>query len=278
MQAFFAFLYRIRAFLLFVVLEVIAIVWMGQGNSYHSYVLRQWGREFSGFVQTQVADVYAFFHLKQDHRMLLQENSRLRSELWQAYTHINQLEALRHLPQDSLLRTRYELVDANVISNQTQFTTNYFLINKGSRAGVAPGMGVISSTGVAGKVVKCSPHYAVVLSLLSTKFGVSAYLPRVGHESFVRWEGRNPQYAVLKDIPQPVKVSRGDSVFTSNFSRIFPKNLLVGTVVEVKDIPGSTYHDVIVKLSTDFRQLRYVYVLKEKDKEEIDRLTEGINF
>lgn len=278
MQALFAFLYRIRAFLLFILLEAIAIVWMGQGNSYRSYVLRQWGREFSGLVHSQIAALYGYFHLKQDHRLLLQENSRLREELWQAYARLNRLEALKNTPADSLLRARYELIDAQVIGNQLNMTTNYFLINKGSAAGIAPGMGVISPTGVAGKVVKCSAHYSVVLSLLSTNFGVSAYLPRLEHESYVRWDGKSPQYAALKDVPKPIKVSRGDSVFTSNFSRLFPKDIPVGTVVEVKDIPGSTYRDVIVKLSTDFRQLRYVYVLKEVDKEEIDRLTEGINF
>ncbi|GIV38216.1 MAG: cell shape-determining protein MreC [Thermonema sp.] len=278
MQALFAFLYRIRVFLLFLLLEAIAIVWMSQGNSYHSYVLRQWAREFSGFVQTQVAGVYAYFHLREDHQVLLQENSRLRQDLWHAYAQLNHLKALRHTPADSLLRDRYELVDAQVVGNQTHLSNNYFLINKGSQAGIAPGMGVIGPQGVAGKVVKCSPHYSVVLSLLSTNFGVSAYLPRLGHESYVRWDGKNARYAALKDVPKPVKVVRGDSVFTSNFSRLFPEGLLIGIVTEVKDIPGSTYRDVMVKLSTDFRQLRYVYVLKETDKEEIDSLTEGINF
>ena len=79
--------------------------------------------------------------------------------------------------------------------------------------------------------------------------------------------------AVFKSIcikHVPVKV--GDTIITSGYSQIFPRNVLIGTVKSVKSYPEKTFMDVTVKLSTDFGNLGYVYIAKNMRKQEIQLL------
>lgn len=271
MQGFLGFLYRYRAFLLFLLLELIAFVWMLQGKSQRSYTLRLGVRHVNGWIQQQAAAVYAFLRLKDDQRLLQEENRRLRQELWQAYTRINRLQAREDLSIADTDST-YQLIGAEVVSNQLQLSHNRFVINKGSRHGIEAGMGVISPQGVAGKVIRCSEHYAVVASLLDTDFGVPALIARLSHVSFVRWDGHSPKQLPLWDVPQPIRVEPGDTVVTPALSRLFPEGILIGVVESVSPAVGTTYHNIRLRPATDFSQLRYVYVVKLHHKHEIDEL------
>jgi rod shape-determining protein MreC len=71
------------------------------------------------------------------------------------------------------------------------------------------------------------------------------------------------------------KVKIGDTVVTSGFSNIFPKGIMVGVVDDFKSIPELYFYVVHVKLSTDFKNLRYVYVVSDLKKIEKAELQES---
>jgi cell shape-determining protein MreC len=47
---------------------------------------------------------------------------------------------------------------------------------------------------------------------------------------------------------------------------------MIGTIVEVKNAPGGTFLNVKVKLSSNFTNLRSVYITKNKQFNEIQQL------
>jgi rod shape-determining protein MreC len=72
----------------------------------------------------------------------------------------------------------------------------------------------------------------------------------------------------MKDIPLSIPVSIGDTVTTSGYNAFFPDAVMVGVVERINPQKTSIFHDIDVKLSTDFNTLSYVYVVKNKLQKE----------
>jgi rod shape-determining protein MreC len=134
-------------------------------------------------------------------------------------------------------------------------------------------------------VVKVSPHYSVVMSLLHKKSLVSAMFKKSGTFGTLTWGDKIPvrtnwsvgdyRYAILNQIPMSEKVKIGDTIVTSGYSTVFPKGIMVGIVNDFKSIPELYFYVVQVKLATDFKNLRYVYVVSDLKKIEKTELEES---
>ena len=75
----------------------------------------------------------------------------------------------------------------------------------------------------------------------------------------------------MREIPHHVVFSPGDTVFTSGYSSIFPPDIPVGITGESRIVNGSTY-EIEVKLFEDFGALRYVIVVENMGRDEMNRL------
>ena len=65
-----------------------------------------------------------------------------------------------------------------------------------------------------------------------------------------------------------MKISKGDAIVTSKYSAIFPEGISIGNIVDFKINPGDNFYTISVKLSTDFSNLSYVYVVNNLMKGE----------
>ena len=73
----------------------------------------------------------------------------------------------------------------------------------------------------------------------------------------------------MNSVEKYVPVAVGDSLVTNSFSNIFPEGISVGTVNRFeKDENKNFYTSIEVALSVDFSNLNYIYVVKDKLKEE----------
>jgi rod shape-determining protein MreC len=149
---------------------------------------------------------------------------------------------------------------ARVINNEVSNTDNYITINRGSEDGIKKNMAVISSSGAVGKVVSVSKHFSSVISVLSEKQPISAKL-HDGTFGPVVWEIGKPDVLIMKDVSQEVKIRRGDSVMTTNFS-FFPENILIGRVFKVELIKKNSMQRIYLHTAVNFRNLQYVYVVE----------------
>jgi rod shape-determining protein MreC len=154
-----------------------------------------------------------------------------------------------------------------VLNNSIFRQHNYITLDKGRSAGVKPEMGVISSEGIVGVVRGVSENFSSVISLLNSELSVSAKLKNSGYYGSFNWTGRDYRYGKLQDIPLHVDVSIGDTVITSGYSAIFPEGILVGFVEEYQE-KGGRFLELTVELSTDFKKLNNVYIVKNLLKEE----------
>ena len=64
-------------------------------------------------------------------------------------------------------------------------------------------------------------------------------------------------------------------MITSGFGGVFPEGYHIGVISEFR-LKGGNYYEIQVKLSTDFRKLNYVQVIRNLARNEIDSL-ENVN-
>jgi rod shape-determining protein MreC len=268
MQRIFLFLYRIRAFLLFVLLEAIAISLIVSNNSQQGSAFFNSSNELSGSVFQTQSNVVDYFSLSSVNKSLMEKNAQLLSEL----------EALRKpadsifIPLDSALFATMQFKGAKVINNSLRLSQNHLTINKGSNHGVKTGMGVINEQGVVGRVKSVSRNFSTIISLLHTELLVSSKIKSNDVFGSTKWDGLDPQQAKLMYVPRHVVVEIGDQVVTSGYNSIFPEGIPIGTVIEVKPGTDTNYLDITIKLDTDFSKISYVYLVESFQQQELDSL------
>jgi len=96
-----------------------------------------------------------------------------------------------------------------VVNNSTKYYKNFITINRGTDAGLEPGMAVISSGSVVGKIKSVSRHYAVLISLLNLDEQVSGMISARAISEPWQWEGNNSSAVNLKYIPRHVQPTVG---------------------------------------------------------------------
>src|SRR5699024_4176830 len=165
-----------------------------------------------------------------------------------------------------------------VISNNYTKSKNILTINKGANEGVHIDMGVVSSNGIVGIVNKVSKNYATVQSVLNTQSQINAKLKKTHHFGILVWEDiRDPYHANLIDIPRHTDFEIGDTIVTGGKSTIIPEGIPVGTIdsYELEEINNAFV--IRVKLFTDMTSLHSVYLIENKDYDEIITLEKETN-
>jgi rod shape-determining protein MreC len=148
-----------------------------------------------------------------------------------------------------------------VVNNNITGETNYLTLYRGSKQGAKVDMGVIGPGGIVGKVILVSDNYCRVMSLLNRNSKVSAMMKKGFYTGLVDWDGKDPRYVIMHNIPKSVKVKTGDTVMTSNLSGSYPPGIMIGTVAGFQGDPGSGFLEMKVKTSTDFYSLQYAYLV-----------------
>ena len=68
-----------------------------------------------------------------------------------------------------------------------------------------------------------------------------------------------------------MEFQQGDTVYTSGYSSIFPPDIPLGTTGDARIVNGATY-DINIDLLEDFGALRYVTIVENIGKSEIEKL------
>lgn len=273
MRHIFAFIWKHNFFFLFLVLEVVSLIFIANRSFYHRSVLSNVTDRFTGGVFTTWSGVTSYFSLKQENIRLANENARLQRILTKSEI---TSDTASFIVADTLYKQQYHYTVAKVIGNSTSRRDNYIMLNKGRKHGIQPDMAVISPDGVVGTVVSVSENFSWAMSMLNKHSRISARLGRINQMGTVVWDGGNPSVGTLQDIPAHVKVLPGDTITSSGFSYIFPEGIMVGTVEEIYIEEGAHFYTIYFRFSADMNSLRNVYLIKNLFREEQTELSKNV--
>lgn len=258
--------------MLFLLLMGISITLTIQSHSYHKSKVISSANFLSGGVYEKMNNVEEYFNLKTQNDELAKENARLKSLLFN-------LKDTTKLPEvDSIHGVKkIDIIISKVIKNSYSVHENYLTINSGAKQGIKTDMGVINSLGIVGVIDNTSDNYATVLSILSTSLKLPVKMKKTNHVGFLSWNGKNTGFMQLTDVPRLASVRKGDTIVTGQQSTIFPENINIGTVEKVYIDHETNFYTLDIRLFNDMTSLGYVYVIKNKDTEEIQKLEEKSN-
>lgn len=278
MRNVFLFIRKYSNFLLFLLLQIIALSFLFRYNKYHEAAFMNVAGEFTGRINQRYSKVEYYFRLKKINEQLAAENehlNQLRKENFES-TDGNKKSVLDTVQTDSVREIRkYTWMGATVVGSTVNTQVNFITIHLGSLQDVHPNMGVVSPQGIVGTVVNVSDNYASVMTLLHRQYKVVVKLKNGGDRGTVEWDGISPMFVTLKDIPKSAKIQIGDTVVTSPTSSLFPGNLTVGTIAEIVDDKSSNFYTLKIKPATNFFNIEYVYVIANSQYLEQKRLEDS---
>lgn len=267
MQQIINFVIRNKTFLLFLLLFVLSLALTIQSHSYHKSKFISSTNFLTGGIYNKASSIKAYFNLKKENEILVEENSRLKSLLYNYKILDENLTLI-----DSSFHENFKFKTATVIKNSYSHTKNYLTIDKGSNEGIKQDLGVITSKGIVGIIDNTTKNYSRVISILNTKSRINAQLKNSNHIGSLIWNTKSPEYVQLIDISKFAPVKVGDTIITGGQSSIFPKGIPIGTIATFAiDVNGDMY-TLNIKLFNDMTNIGHVFIITNSDTDEIKSL------
>lgn len=165
------------------------------------------------------------------------------------------LKGLLSFKQKSSLR----LVAARVIARSPDSWSSSVIIDKGRYNGIRPGMAVINTQGLVGRVMESAEGSSKILLVNDPSQGISSIVQRSRQEGLV--SGSLGPYLIMRYLPVDAQIAGGDIIITSELSQVYPKGLLVGKVINIgKEFSGLSRY-AVVKPAADLSGIEEVLVI-----------------
>ncbi len=269
-----AFLRRFRLFLVFTILQIIALALVFNMNEFASIQFMSTTSSVNATIFTWRNNVDKHFYLETNNEKLARENAFLRSRLKESNY---QVKRNRILIEDTTYKNQYTYIPGNVIQSTYDKRNNYMTVDVGTIHGVKRGDGVISADGVVGIVHLVQEHYCLIKTVLSKNINLDVTLDKVGAFGLLKWDQKSPRIVQVEGVSSDIYFKKWSKVVTRGNSGLFPKGIPVGTVTKRKTTSnGEPQWDISLALSTDFRSIQKVYIVHNNHLKEIQDLQNRI--
>ena len=172
-------------------------------------------------------------------------------------------ERLRSLLRFRQLNPNYDFRGGQVIARVIGKTPSNYLqsitIDLGTEHGIKPGMPVVTERGLVGRIHKVGALSSTVLLITDPSSGVPALIR--GNRLSGVVNGRAGGQPVMEFISQDEKIALGDTVITSGLGGNFPKNLVIGQIVEVRQRDYEMFQQATIRPTVNFDRLEVVLVI-----------------
>jgi rod shape-determining protein MreC len=210
-----------------------------------------------GWIRDGWRHYFALQNTTRDNEQIRRENDALKMQITQLQGKAAEADRLAALLNFRHSNAAVPMIGARVIGASAGAASQTIQLDRGERDGIRKNMGVITPDGVVGKVVEAYPNASQVLLLTDKDSGVGAMLADSRIQSPVGGQGE--PLLVMKYFPNDDPVNLGERVITSGMDRIFPRDLPVGTVAEIK--PGRDFKQIRIKPAANLERLEEVLVL-----------------
>jgi rod shape-determining protein MreC len=200
---------------------------------------------------------FALQNTARENERLQQENDQLKLQITQLQSKAREADRLAGLLNFRQSQKNVPMLGARVIGASADTASQTIYLDRGEHDGIKKNMGVITPDGIVGKVIESYSNTSQVLLLTDKDSGVGAMMAGSRLQGPVG--GTGEPLLVMKYISNDETVSPGEKVVTSGMDRIFPRDLPVGTVADIK--PGNPFKQIRIRPSANLERLEEVIVL-----------------
>ncbi len=221
---------------------------------------------------TLTSQAERFYNYMFRYEALEAENEALRNQIAQmqedsllADSLLRENERLRDLLALEVSKEGYQLVDSYIISWSSNDWTSTFTINRGTTSGIQKGMCAITAQKeVVGLVTEVGPNYAVIKTVLDSSLQISATIATSGYSGTVQGAYSEETIGMLRlnYLPSSAVIRNNDQVVTSG-SAVYPRNLILGHVVDADFSDTGLEKYAILEPAADIDSLEQVFILTQ---------------
>jgi len=212
-------------------------------------------------LRTQVADLQAQVDELTVENVRLREYEAEVQQLRSLLNFVSEYPIVAQLGAEVVAREAYETFPSgNVIGTDPNPYLRYITINVGTQQGVKVGMPVVSGGSVlVGRVAETGPRTSKVQLVSDSGSAIAALLQSSRATGLVVGQADGTLH--LDYISQDEEVNVGDVVLTSGLGGALPKGLIIGQVVEVREVDYEMFQPIVVRPALDFSRLEIVLVI-----------------
>lgn len=207
--------------------------------------------------------IFKYEQLKADNAALRDELSQIQENNRDVASIKRENDRLRELLKLKQEHSDYELVDGYIISWDSNDWSYSFTINRGAGAGIEEGMCAITESGaVVGVISEVGSNYAVVRSVLDSSLNINATIASSGNSGIVHGSYATGQIGMLRMdyLPSAAVVRNNDQVVTTG-STVYPRNLVLGYIVDWAMNDNGIAKYAILKPAVDVDSLEQVFII-----------------
>ncbi len=217
----------------------------------------------------QAEQIYSYMF---EYEALAAENEALREQIAQmqddarvADSVSRENDRLRDLLNMKSTNEDYELVDAYIYAWSSVDYSSTITISKGKNAGIENGMCAVTANGeVVGLVTEAGSNYAVIKTVLDSSLEISATIAASGYNGMVSGGYFTGLDGMLRMdyLPTNAVIRNNDQVVTSG-STVYPRDLILGYVVDAGFDETSVAKFAVLKPAVDIDTLEQVFIITQ---------------
>ena len=250
---------------------IVIVIWITPAKTFLIHLGGNIFSPISNFVSGMSVSVSNWFTYMGESKTVYQTNAELQKEI---DTLKNKLAVYSGLESENerlskLLEIKNSYADiestgAEIIARDSSNWFTVFTIDKGTNAGIQKNQPVLCANGLVGHTTDVGANWAKVVSLIDTTHSASGMVVRSG--DYVQIDGEislmGGGLCKMTNITEDADVIAGDVIVTSGIGGVYPKDIVIGTVLEFRNSESGTGSYAIIKPAVDFQKINEVLVLK----------------
>lgn len=213
------------------------------------------------------ADTASYDDLKNENKKLKQEIAELREQLLDYYNVKTENAKLWNYYDLKKKNPSYSILPASVIKRDTNDDFYSFSLDIGSSLGVGVNDPVITENGLVGWVYRTDASTCKVKTILSPDTKAGAIDKITNDTGIISGSASlcDDNLTQLTKISENNKIKKGDMIVTSGTGGVYPKNLIIGKVKEIKFNSYDTTLYAVVEPYEDIKNITSAAVITDFD-------------
>lgn len=214
-----------------------------------------------------VNSIGSITQIKKENEELKKEIAKLNEQLRNYEDIISKSDYLRNA---ALLKekTKFNLVEAQIIGKDPGNWFDRFVIDKGTKDGIRKGNAVIQGIevegniveeGLVGRVVEVGDSWSQVVAIIDEGSNLSFNVIRTQDSGVIKGDFEGNISGYLFDAN--ADVVKGDKLLTSGLGGVFNKGLYIGEISEITKNSDDLLVNIEVKPAVNFNKLQNVFVI-----------------
>jgi rod shape-determining protein MreC len=248
---------QFREYLVFVLLVIISLSLLTQNNNPQVQKVRAIAFGSFASITSVFYDLFNITQLKKENLELRKLNAELMLQL-----SILREEGILNSELKGMLglkdSTSLPLIPASIVSKSLSVTQNTITINAGSKAGIKPGMTVLSYRGLVGIAQSCSENFSIIRTVKNVDLKLTVKNEKNRLSGIMKWDGEK---LMIVDVPRTFDFDVGDRIVTSEISSIVPVPIPVGIVSRIEEDKTGLLNIIHIKPFEEVLSVENIFVL-----------------